>query len=207
MPAEGVAPMRRPDGVGRLFGHKLSRQALVQGQEHARRGRNAGPGMVDHQQIVALGQGGDGLVGEGLQGALVPHDFHLGMAFGEALGRGNHGQIAATVIPGDAVQENVLHGRAGNRIDQLLSLGMDARRRVGRAQRAPIRTKLRNDIVQKFWICKQLERTRMFVAPVDASFVGDNGTQAAEQVAESAGIVESFGNGNDPVPHNGRRLS
>ncbi len=58
--------------------------------------------VIDHHQIEAGGEIGEGRVGEGLQRALLPVDEDAGMQLREALRSGDHGEVAASVVPRNA---------------------------------------------------------------------------------------------------------
>ena len=66
--------------------------------------RFADGGVVDDHQVKALCEVSERGVGEGLQGSLLPVDGDTRVGLLEALRCGEHGEQAAGVIPGDAVE-------------------------------------------------------------------------------------------------------
>ena len=60
---------------------------------------------------------------------------------------------------------------------------------------------------QKFWIFKELKQAWVFCADGDASGAGNCWLDAAEQVAESAEVVEHLADEDDPTLHDGGCLA
>jgi acyl dehydratase len=110
----GVAGVGLADGVGGLIGEEGCGEMLVEGKQEIEVRGFADGGMVDDHEVEAGGEVCEGRVGELLERALVPGDGDVGVEFREALSRGDHGDIAAGVVPGDA-------GEFSHRLDDKLT--------------------------------------------------------------------------------------
>ena len=76
---------------------------------------------------------------------------------------------------------------------------------VGLASLDPIRTKLSDDILQKFAIIKELKQAWMLFAAADAGSGSNGALESPEQVAESLPIVQDLAEQNNPVPQDRSR--
>ena len=97
-----VAGERDADTVGALIGEKRCRQPILQREQRRVRGGVTGEGVVDDDQVEALGEPLDWEGSKLLQRARLPGNADVEPGVDKSL-RGSHqGQVAAGVVPGDA---------------------------------------------------------------------------------------------------------
>ncbi len=101
---EVVALERLAHGVGLLVGEEVLGKMLVERQQHVVLGGKAGPGVVDHEEVVLGGELLDGLALELGERALLPGDIKFGVQLGVPLRDSHDGGVAPAVVPRDASQ-------------------------------------------------------------------------------------------------------
>ena len=99
-----IGGVGRAYGVRGLIGEECCGEVGFEGEQEVVVRGFAHGGMVDDHEVEAGGEVGEWEVGELLQGAFVPGDGDVRVQLGEALRGGDHGEIAARVVPGDAFE-------------------------------------------------------------------------------------------------------
>ena len=92
--------------MGRLILQECPGQQSLQREHHARRQSEPGPGVIDHQKVISLGQLIDRLILKVRQGALFPGNAHIRVKLFIPLRYGYNRRIAPAVCPGHSGQLN-----------------------------------------------------------------------------------------------------